>query len=319
MIRHLPLCLLTAATLSWSQEPAPTVPSVALTPEQVANVRKQLTDLEAEIQRQRGGNLSQIIARLSAAAGSDAAALKFYEECQQLVNVERKDLDAEQTRQREAQQERELKRRSEENEKTDGEFGTALRMQLQYLILTLQADDEAKPEVIAPKLQAYIQELVAAAPSLKGRSWAYLNSPLGQNNVFVSALQLRPFLDAKNWSNNPGDIGAMYKMTLLPYYEAKDKDSLPAQWDAQLAAQASLMQGVLPEPEYELWRQTDAPQLQWLRAEDLFARGPNPLQAMADMLKVIRDHPAHPDSQQWLTQLRTMVEAAAGSDTPPGS
>lgn len=99
------LSMLTLGSLSASlfaqQTPTPPVapaPRATLTADQATNVLKQLAELERTILQQRGTNLGSVIQKLRTAASSDAAAISFIEDCDKLVNVERKDADREEAR-----------------------------------------------------------------------------------------------------------------------------------------------------------------------------------------------------------------------------
>ena len=52
------------------------------------------------------------------------------------------------------------------------------------------------------------------------------------------------------------------------------------------------------------------PELAWEKANFMLKNNINPLQAMADLLKVVRDNPTHPEAIEWLRIVRTMVTIA---------
>lgn len=320
------LFITSLASLSQAQTPAVVAPKPVaevpkLTEAQVSNVLTQLKELENQILQMRGNNLSTVLTKLRAGLASDQAATSLYLECDRLVNSERKEADKAEARRRQEAMERNIDRKGGgggggAKADDEGEFALAIRFGLQYLIMTLEAH-EAKDEdfkKMVPKLQSYIQELVAAAPKLKGRSANYLNTALTGRNPIIEAFQLERFLEREGWSTRPMDFGSMYSQTILPLAEEENKESLPALWDARINAEGAFKKENMPEPEFILWTQNQVPALRWARARYLYEKGPSPINAMADMLKLIKENPNHPDAPGWVKELRTMVNEA--SPTP---
>jgi hypothetical protein len=329
------LPLLACTPLLQAQNASPsTAPSPApakLTEAQVSNVLSQLQELEKSILAQRNSNLSSILAKLNDAISSDQAAVKFYTDCDVLVNSERKEGTKAEARQRAEQIERAMDRSKAKGGggggagDDEGEMGLALRLGLRYLILTLEAH-EAKDEEfkkMAPKLQAYIQDLVASAPKLKGRAMNNLLRVGGNGSPVVEAFQLDRFLNSPHWSRSPVDFGSIYQQTL--FYIAKEEqaqDSLPALFDSRINSEAAFRKEQMPAPEYALWLQNEFPALRWDRAIYLYKNGSSPVQAMGDMLKVIKEFPGHADAPKWVAELRTLVNessavpATSAADNP---
>jgi hypothetical protein len=314
------------ATLS-AQTPtpaaAPTPPAAEapkLTEAQVNNVLSQLQELEKQILTQRGSNLSSILAKLNDAISSDQAAIKFYTDCDVLVNSERKEASKSEARQRAEQMERNMERKSKAGAGADdqeGDTALALRLGLRYLILTLEAhetkDDDFKKMV--PKLQSYIQDLVASAPKLAGRSMGMLNRVSGPGSPVVQAFQLDRYLVREHWSRDAANFGGMYNQTLLFLAKDEAKDSLPTLWDSRINNEAAFRKEQMTEPEYALWLQNELPSLRWERATYLYKNGPSTINAMADMLKVIKEFPGHADAPKWVAELRSSVNESAA--VPP--
>jgi len=303
---------------------APTTPPASeppkLTEAQVNNVLSQLQELEKQILTQRGNNLSSILAKLNDAISSDQAAIKFYTDCDVLVNSERKEASKSEARQRAEQVERNMERKSKAGAGADdqeGDTALALRLGLRYLILTLEAhetkDDDFKK--MAPKLQSYIQDLVASAPKLAGRSMGMLNRVSGPGSPVVQAFQLDRYLAREHWSRDPANFGGMYNQTLLFLAKDEAKDSLPTLWDSRINNEAAFRKEQMTEPEYALWLQNELPSLRWERATYLYKNGPSAINAMADMLKVIKEFPAHADAPKWVEELRSSVNESAA--VPP--
>lgn len=300
---------------------APAVPT--LTDEQVSKVLTQLKELETQIQQMRGNTLGTVLTRLRAAMASDQAAMALYLDCDNIVNSERKEVDKSDARRRQENMEKNMERKPKGGGNNaandDGDIGFAIRLGIQYLVLTLEAH-EAKEEdfkKMAPKLQEYVQALVAAAPKLKGRSHNMLSNALGNNNPIVSAFNLSRYLTRKNWAARPTDIGAIYTQTLIPLAEGTNKESLPGLWDARINAEGIFRKENMFAPEFELWTQNELPTLRWQRATYLYEKGPSPITAMAEMLKLIRENPGHPDAPNWVKELRELVNQSAPAQKSP--
>jgi hypothetical protein len=288
------------------------LPAISLTPQQVELISKQLTDLEKQIQEMRGNTLSSVMQKLRSAAASDAAALNLLLDSEKLVNVERKDLDKTEERQRKEQMDRNAERRSDKKtEENEGDMGTSARLHIQYMILTLEAR-ETKPAdrgALLPKLTAYIQDVVANAEKLKGRSGQLLNREVG-GSVIAQAFQIERFLQGGgDWAARPLDMGGIWDRFILPQTKEQKPDALAAQYDARIAAETALRKGTMPEPEFLIWGQQDLPGLKWQRASYLLRNGPTPLNALKEMLDHIKAHPSHPDAPRWVAEMRAAMEA----------
>lgn len=336
MSNHIPLSLLIALSISApaiAQEPTPKPAAPTLTQQQVDSIVKQLAELEKSIAEQRGTNLGAIIQKLRAGAASDAAALALYEDCETL-NADRRALTRDDKKAREDQ----IKRQSDRNKdnkaavvKEEGDFGTAVRLQLRYLALTLQAHEAKDMETVLPELNAYIQDVVANAESLKGRAGAYLSGAIragggrrgggGDGNPFVAAFQLDHYLDSPRWSLEPLQFGDIYEKAIFPLYRDKKKSELAAQWDARMSAEAGLKKGTISEAEYAIWQQTGLLDTKWKKLKDLYSNGDKPVEAMAQMLAMIRENPGHPDSPAWLDEFRGIVASVVpgSAATPPAT
>ncbi len=289
--------------------------AVTLTPDQIDMLTKQLTEMEGQISKLRGDNLGQVLQKLRSAVSSNNAAMSLYIDCEKLVNVSRKDLDRDATRRMEERIDRSGDRRAV-NDKTDGDPALAVRLQLQYLILSLEANETKDRAVLIPKLQSYIQELLASADKLKGRAFNQVFGDLrGGNNPVVAAFQLDRYLQVEKWTTNPADVRSMWNLTLLPWYQENKPDELTALWDQRITAEATLRKGSRSEAEYALWLQNELPALRWERAEYLVQNGTSPVNALADMLKLIKEFPGHADAPKWLEGLRTHLEAAKPAGT----
>lgn len=291
-----------------------------LTKEQIETVQSQLAALESDIASKRNSFLSEIIERFRKATSSDAAALNFYVDCKKIVDLERKDMTRDAIRsqaERLASQVARMADPQRDQAKDEGDFGKAVRLQLEYLVLTLEAHETPKGEMIKmiPKLRAFITSVLENASKLKGRALSTLQGNIS-NTPFVDAYQIGRYLDVEHWSNNPLNFGEMWEKCIFPLLEKDNREQLPEQWDARLKTEVAFREQSMYKPEFELWFQNELPVLRWSRATYLYRKGPSPINAMGDMLKLIREHPGHANAPDWLSQLRELVETASGAPSP---
>jgi hypothetical protein len=281
-----------------------------LTPDQLNNVLSQITKLEEQIAALRDGRLAAALQKIRAGLVSKRDALNLYMECDKIVNAERKELDKTEARRRQEMLER---RGKNENPEDDGQFSQAVLLGLKYLALTLEANETKADDQAAmiPKLQAYIQELIESAPSLRGRSMQYLATAVSDRNPIVDALRLSPFTRPRDWTSQAMDIGGMYRNTLLPTAEKYKPELLPTLWTERINAESIMRKATMPAPEYELWLQDQVPSLRWERAKYLVEKGPSKINALADMLALIKEFPGHADAPTWLNHLRTHLNDVA--------
>lgn len=314
---QLVLCAVLITTPTFAQQPEPSPPAVQLTADQIENLKKQLAELESQIGKIRGETLTNVLTKLRSAVSSNNAALSFWIDCEKLVSIDRKELGREEAKRMAERLERSNERRSDDKSNSDGDLGVATRLNLQYLILTLEASESADRTPLVPKLQQHIQEVVASADKLKGRAMAQLNG--GGRNPVVAAYQLQRYLKASNWTSGAGDLRGMWTETLLPWYKEHKPEELTTQWDHRLSAEAALNKASKSDSEYNLWLQNEYPALRYERAEYLTVNGPTPVNALADMLKLLREVPGHADAPKWLNTLRQHIESENNSEKPPAA
>jgi hypothetical protein len=329
-----------------------------LTPEQTANIVKQLEQLELVIGKSRTDILGAALAKFKAALASKDV-LPLYLECYKLENFERRDLKATDFL---------AWKDANEDKVKDKEFVDALALQLEYLVLTIQAQDitEAKdmgPVVTAlqafiPRAMAAIQETVKhtasgaveaknnfqgsqnrtgtrangaggkGGPGAKGGGGGNagtggagsgfavsgsIGSALRQSvksSEFARAYLLEDHLTRPDWSYSPLDIPDIYQNVIFPYYLAEKPAEIGAQWDNRINAELSLRKLTMSETEFGILAKERQPELAWQKANFMLTNKVNPLQAMADMLKIVRENPTHPRAVEWLKTLRDMVNLA---------
>ncbi|MBL9114149.1 MAG: hypothetical protein JNJ83_04010 [Verrucomicrobiaceae bacterium] len=339
-MKNLTLLVVSAAmaNLSLAQSPEPAAPTATgskLKPEQAASVLKQLQELEKTILAQRGSNLGGIIQKIRSAASSDAAALALVAECDSLVNVERKegDRDDKEAAERRKDQQKNAQQNTDQDDvERNGDPLLALRLCLEYLALSLEAQEVKELSDMAGKLTSFHQSLVSSGAKLRGRSGDVVLRPVGNGGggggggrrqggqqpsesigLVIQAFQLENYLKREGWPLVPGDILEHYEKIIFTKDRASSPDKLAEHWDAAIAAESAFRKARMFEGEYALWFQTAVPDLRWDRAADLAEHGTNSITGLAEMLNIIKANPNHPNSPKWVAELRARVEKDQGT------
>ena len=148
----LPLLALLLASPAVAQTPAepaaePTAPAVKaiLTPVQTEHILKELEKVQAQIGKGRGSVYSAAMAKFREGMASPAAAQALYLDCYKLMHYDRKDLKQADFMDWRNKHEEELK---------DEDFKQGLALQLEYLVLTVQAQEIDTPKKMAPVVTA---------------------------------------------------------------------------------------------------------------------------------------------------------------------
>lgn len=317
---------------------SPAVPQISLTPGQLEHIMKELEKVEAQIGQGRTSVLSAALAKFKAASASEAAALALYLDCYKLENFERKDLKQTDFM--------EWRDRNEARFKDDN-FTKALLFQLEYLVMTIQAqgiDDPKKLGPVVPLLQAFIaKEITAVQETMKHTASGAVEvkdngggkggrgprggggdlggpSPLAgmlrqsvKSTEFSRAFKLDDHLKSKSWEYSPLNIGGIYANVIFPYYLAEKPGELAAQWDARINAEMNLRKSGMSETEFNLLQAEELPRLQWQKDTFLLSNNVGAINALADMLKIIQNNPSHPDASRWLEEFKDVIKAV----TPP--
>jgi hypothetical protein len=339
LIATLLMGLAPAVQAQQAEAPAPTPAPVGikLTDSQLQVIKTQLEQLEKDVSKNRNSSLGGAMAALQKAMASENDARDLYMAAYKTNHFERKDLkDSEFT---------EWKTKNAPKLK-DPEFLMALRLQAEYLVLSIQAQEAKEIDSIIPRLQDFIAREFAtiggvvkhttaggsavekktnAATSAKtGRALKSIGSPqvleMLRKNVrgsdFSKYFLLDEFLKNKDWEYQPMDIAGIYRNVIFPYYREKKPTELGAQWDALIRYEFTLEEASRSETEYALYYKERYPERMWDKANDLFSSNVNPVLALADMIKLVRENPTHPKAPDWLKQIREKVDGSQ-ADIPP--
>jgi len=131
-----------------------------LTPDQAREILEKLEKMQAGIDADKNSVLVKAVAAFREGAASDRAALELYVNCYRELNFTRNE-----ARQAEYL---EWKERNKEKHGEDN-FQKALRLQLQYLILSMRAAEETEPDErarIVADLERFVDQTVSAATGI---------------------------------------------------------------------------------------------------------------------------------------------------------
>jgi hypothetical protein len=382
--RRLLPALLCAPMLVFAQTTPPPGGGPALTDKQLADIAKQLDQIETQITKGKGDILGTALTKFRAAMAGQKEALALYLDCYKLNHFDRKDLKLTDFQEWKDKNEQRLK---------DEDFLAGLRLQLEYLVLTIQAQEVKEQKEMGPvvsALQAFLPKAVTAVQSTlkhtasgaveekdkdkggrpggrpgggrpgwpEGRERGQEGRPGGggpgggsenrdrgsgfdgggqlgamlrdsvQDTEFSKAFQLEEHLQRKEWEYAPLDIAGIYELVIFPFYRDQKPTELVAQWDARINAELTLAKVSQSESEFAAFAKERRPELQWQKATYLLEHKINPVLALADMLKIVRENPTHPQAGTWLKTLRSAVStvrpgastpAAAPTATPPSA
>lgn len=248
------------------------------------------------------------IAAYREAMGTDETAIEFYLKCIEKVNFldqERKNADF-----------RDWKRK-EGDRLSDQGFRLALRYQLRWLILTLQASsDKADLKALAGDAQEMVDSVFRDAAKLEGQAQT-LSQPV-TSTIFARAYEIGA-LENDKWPASPIQLEAVYGQIIFPQMRGPARiDSLRAAWikriqqegikEESLAGNGGRRNGQggprTQDPDH--FATETLPELQWQMEMDLFRNGDESGAALR-MLAHIEKHLAHKSAKQWGEQFKNLL------------
>jgi len=211
-----------------------------LSSSQVEAIKKHLETLRESREQQKLGTYGDVLRKLQSAAGSESQARDLYVECFKKLNFSEQ-LNARDSDFREWKQ--------ENDEALDFEpFTDAVRLQLEYLVLTVRASQADDLAVVVSDLMNYARKIV----SLEEPLHPYLDSGV-DDSVFAEAFELDEALGGdEGWEYNPLQIGQMYEKTVFPYLRESNPAKLDSAWSTRIQQETALMRRYL-----EAWKEME--------------------------------------------------------------
>lgn len=280
-----------------------------------------LEKLQESVDSKVDARFRMAIAAYREAVSSDDAAAAFYLKCIEKLNfIDQK---------KKASEFREWKH-SQSEHLNDPAFKSALRYQLQWLILTLKASSEKNdPKSLTLEAQEVVDSIFNNAEKLKSQEQT-LNQAV-TSTVFAKIYELEPPAKSK-WPATPMQLEAVYKQVILPPLESPAHlDKLRAAWikrirqeeirfttwqDPARLAKKNPLASVESSPAYEKFLDESIPELQWQMEMDLFRSGDEG-GAAKRMLAHIEKHLTHKSSRNWSEALKTLLTPPQAPTEPP--
>lgn len=298
----LPAALLATAPLSSADE---------LTNAEREKLSKQLEELLHKSQETLTQRQATAYKAYKSALQSETAAMELYLNCVELADFEnqgKKNSDF-----------RDWKRK-EKDRYSDPGFKCALRHQLNWLVLTIEAAraDEDDMSKLAPKARTALQNVLADAEQLKGKEGILRQD--ATNSVFARAYGFGS-LKVKDWPKSPLEIADIYdKLVLPPLRDEMNASSVRSAWMERISYEekALLEWAAVPKdssigmkkemlpPAYEKFMAEQKPKLIWQMERDVFKSG-DQTGAATRMLSHISSNIAHNDAIKWAEELQTLI------------
>lgn len=283
-----------------------------------------LEKLKESVESRRDAKFRLAIAAYRNAIASDDAAIELYLNCMEKVNFE--------DQQKKPADFRDWKRKEAEK-LADPSLRLALRHQLRWLILTLQASvedaDRAKLAVDARD----IVDTIFRDPEKLGNQEKILSQPV-TSTVFARAYEINGVMVEK-WPLSPIQLDQIYTEVLLPPFQKIGRtDDLRAAWLKRIQQEGAKvefwnekpkegkheekrvgMASAMKPPEYERFLQDTVPKLQWEMEVDLFRNGDEAGAALR-MLAHLEKFVTHPSIRDWAQEFRTLLSPAVLDAVP---
>jgi len=192
------------------------------------------------------------------------------------------------------------------------EMQTAVRLHLNYLILTLARAQDRKISELLPEVIRYCDQAAAASHEVLRQD--ILRSDI-TGSIFVKWHGIESSLgDMEGWSTHPGNVDEIWEKTILPQLR-KDKDPrVITYWDNKIRNGADVMSESDRSFDVQQFNETYKPQLLWSRAEDLILIGRRNA-GLSEMFAIVKNWPEHRSNLEWIGKLEknlTGPDAGAG-------
>lgn len=274
----------------------------------LANLEKMREEANAKVE----ARFKAAIAAYGSAASSSEAASELYLKCIEKLNFEDQG--------RKASEFREWKKKESDKLSSPG-HGLALRLQINWLILTLRAaTPKADREQLLPAVREIVDAIVREAGTLKHQR--QILDQAATASIFAKAYELKS-VNVKNWPAAPGAIGQIYEEILLPPLRRPDRlDALRSTWTRRIQQEMIMREawagdddsdkpkngksGEQQKSSYETFVTERVPELQWQMEMDLFKNGDEQAAALR-MLAHLEKHIAHKSARQWSDELKNIL------------
>jgi len=294
---------------------------------------QQTTQLKAQKQT--------AIQQISAAAGSPEKSIQLWEDAVRATQFDGMTKEGAQFRAWKEGEGEALKERIVQN---------AVRLHLNWLTLTLQRSAGAKISDMLPAIVNYTKDLVAdeaamdlMAENIKREKEAAAIAPPGGGNrrnqnqpnklsdtvikrahdqilrpslaasPVVKWMRLSDAVNIQGWENNPGNLDSIFQKIILPELRQQKDARVLDYWDLKLKNEADAASRSRLAYEIEKFNTERRPTLLWNRSQEYVILGQKN-RAISEMFALIKSHPSHPDADEWIGTLESLL---VPPPTPP--
>tara|TARA_B110000305_G_scaffold221748_1_gene264759 strand:+ start:184 stop:1206 length:1023 start_codon:yes stop_codon:yes gene_type:complete len=303
----------------------------AITPDQIANLKKQLKALEEEQAAhlsQRNASAGDVFLR---ASSDPKAAFELWEKCTKLIVFDREE--------RKESEFREWKDGNSEKARDD-RFLESLMIELKYVGLSCQAAEAEKIEDVFPSILSYVDGL----SRMKELPTNEVLQSVANSN-FAKAYNLEALLGKnRNWESVPYSIRGIYNKTILPHLRDNNPAGLMKAWDMRIEQQTRLAQSLntaMEDAERELrlaegdrnagakkralqdlvrgdrsdmmnshdkddFIREELPRLKWAKLKDQF-QYIDPSAGAAGMLQFVKEHITHELGEEFMSDFKNLI------------
>lgn len=286
----------------------PRASAQTLSGQEVEGILEELTTIEEVLNGSRVSLRTSAVHAFEAAAVSDKTAYEFFLQCHKTLNFDAKEASFTDFRA--------WRDKNEDGIKTKSNLA-ALRLQLQYLVLTMKAAEGVKRETLIPELENFVANIITHSEEL-GKSGMKTLEGSVKTSIFAEAYKLHKSLELSDWCFEPGKLGDVYEKTVFPFMRSEHSESLGAAWDRRIDLEKKFVLITQEENQFQLNKfQTERlPQLHWQRATDIF-RSDSPKQGAQSMLALLKENPNHTSLKNWLTEFRGLLGSSAVTKKTP--
>jgi hypothetical protein len=308
--------------------PAPTTPSAPpaangaarpLADQTAAEIMKAVTELANQLDAAKGRKNSEALRAFQDAVQTDDKAYNLWAQCKKQVDFDDKGKTGSEWG--------EWKRSPESQRWHDADAGCALKTQLQWLVLTLQAAN-ATTETAREGVLAQIPAFLSGLMDNWKRMGDFRREAMGDvmNTVYARYFKLDQTLDRDpKWVYSPANIDEVYDRLVLPYLRVKKNlQGVTTAWQNRIRYETEMMdmaereaklskngnnerRAAAAEEDAIKFKEQKLPRLQWWAMKDAFLLG-NEAGTAPSMLSHIRAHLGHRDADNWLRELIAMLK-----------
>ena len=271
-------------------------------------ILEQLEAIRKQADEKVDSRFRAAISAYRSAMSSGDAAMDLYLKCEELVNfneMQKKNSDF-----------RDWKRKNADKLSDKG-FREALRQQLRWLVLTLEAaSDDPDRDRLAIEASKVVDSIVTAAEDFSEH-----RSVLQQgvtSSVFARAYDING-VKVEDWPMSAVPVAAIYEQIIFPPLRTPSRlASLKAAWSKRMVQESSLLDAWSGDPgekqksgtrspAYEKFVSETIPKLQWEAEMDLFKHGDEQGAALR-MLAHIDKNMSHDAAPKWVQDFTTLLQ-----------